>query len=286
MTSSKALGKGFGSLLPSDFDDSLLLDKEERVQKILIQDIKPDPAQPRKSFDKNSIAELAQSIKTHGILQPLVLVETEGGYMIVAGERRYHAAKQAGLSQLPALVRSLEELERLEISLIENVQRVDLAPLEQAQSIARLNEQFSMSYQDIAKRLGKAYTTVVNITRLLQLPDIALRALSEGKISEGHARSVLALKDDPSAQEELVSSIIEKKWSVRRAEQFVIDRKHANNATQGRAKTKPLHPLSEQLGKKLHAQVRITETKKGGKVQLVFEAKKDLEAFIRSVSND
>lgn len=283
--SAKGLGKGFGSLLPSDFDDSLLVDKNERVHKILIQDIKPDPTQPRKTFDPASIEELSSSIKTHGILQPLVLVQTDNGYAIVAGERRYRAAKKAGLTHIPALIRSLEELERLEISLIENVQRVDLSPLEQAASIARLNEQFSMTYQEIAKRLGKANSTVVNITRLLQLPDFARSALAEGKISEGHARSVLALKDDVASQKELVANIVNHGWSVRRAEQYVSDKKSEAKAKPGDEASAPLHPLAGSISKKLNAQVRIQETKKGGKIQLTFATKDALAAFLKRISS-
>lgn len=284
MTGNKGLGKGFGSLLPSDFDDSILLDKEERVHKLLIEDIRPDPNQPRKNPDKESIKELSDSLKTHGILQPLVVVESGKGYTIVAGERRYHAAKMAGLSHVPALVRSLEELERLEISLIENVQRVDLSPLEQARSIVRLNEQFSMSLQDIAKRLGKANTTVINITRLLQLPDFAMSALSEGKITEGHARSVLALKDFPDLQKKLVDNIISQGWSVRRAEQFVQDSKNADKLGKGQDVPAPLHPLADKIARTLNAKVRIQETKKGGKVQLTFDSKEALESFIERIS--
>lgn len=284
MTAGRGLGKGFGSLLPSDFDDSILLDKEERVHKILIEDIKPDPNQPRKSFDKVAIDELASSIKTHGILQPLVVIESDDGYVIVAGERRYRAAQSAGLTHLPVLVRSLEELERLELSLIENVQRVDLSPLEQARSIARLNEQFSMTHHDIAKRLGKAHTTVVNITRLLQLPDFATDALAQGKISEGHARSVLALKEFPELQQKLVDSIIANGWSVRRAEQFVQDAKNAEKLKKGQNAERALHPLADKIAAKNNAKVRIQETKKGGKIQLSFESKEALESFIDRIS--
>lgn len=278
--SAKGLGKGFGSLLPNDFDDSLLVDKNERVHKILIEDIKADPTQPRKSFDAKAINDLASSIKTHGILQPLVLVESSNGYVIVAGERRLRAARQANLSHVPALIRSLEELERLEISLIENVQRVDLSPLEQAASIARLNEQFSMSYQEIADRLGKAFSTVVNITRLLGLPDFARDALIEGKISEGHARSVLAFKDNEKLQKELVDNIINHGWSVRRAEQFVSDKKAEANAKPGDKTTAPLHPMAAPISKKIGADVRIQETKKGGKIQLTFATKDALAQFL------
>lgn len=284
MVKQSGLGKGFGSLLPSDFDESILLDKDERVQKILIHDIIPDPDQPRKTFDLSAIDELASSIKTYGILQPLVVIQNGDKYIIVAGERRFRAAKKAGLKNVPALVRSLEELERLELSLIENVQRVDLSPLEQAKSIARLNQQFSMTLQDIAKRLGKAHTTVVNTTRLLQLPDFAIQALESGKISEGHARSVLALKELPDKQRDLVNHIIKDGWSVRRAEQYVQDVKAGGLTSKKPISTLPNHPLAESIAKQNKAKVRIQETKKGGKIQLTFTTKDDLNSFLDRIS--
>lgn len=230
MSVNRGLGKGFGSLLPDDFDQSVLLDKQDRIHKILIQDIKPDPKQPRRSFEEQAINELAESIKRYGILQPIVVTQTDDGYTIVAGERRWRAAQKAALSHVPALIRTIEELERLEIGLIENVQRVDLTPLEQALSIARLHEQFSMSHQEIAKRLGKAHTTIINTARLLQLPEAAREALSSGTISEGHGRSILALKGNEPLQNTLLENIIKNKWSVRQAEQFVQTQKGLKTA--------------------------------------------------------
>lgn len=276
------LGKGFGSLLPDNFDKSLLLDKQERVQKMLIQDIKPDPNQPRRDFDRVTISELAISIKRYGILQPIVVTEIDGQHVIVAGERRYHAAKEAGLTHIPALVRTTQELERLEIGLIENMQRVDLSPLEQAISIARLNEQFNISQQEIAQRLGKANSTIVNIVRLLQLPDFAKEALSNGTISEGHARSVLALKDE-AKQRELVDYIEQEKWSVRQAEQFVKDNKEGkgiqkSNPPENRAVINK--ETSNSLSKKWGFKFTVAHKAKGGKIAIDFKSKKELDAFI------
>ena len=220
------LGKGFGSLLPDDFDKSILLDKQDRIQKISVDSIKPDPNQPRKHFDQQSLNELSLSIKNYGLLQPLVVTPSGDNFLIIAGERRFRAAKLAGLKSLPALVRSSEELERLEIGLVENVQRVDLSPLEQAISIAKLNEQFNITYPEIAKRLGKAHTTIVNIVRLLKLPKSAAEALNKNQISEGHARTILSLADNPDAQEKLLKLITSEGLSVRKAEQFVSEYKN------------------------------------------------------------
>lgn len=226
MSVKKGLGKGFGSLLPDDFDRSLLLDKKDRLHKVPLSEISPNPDQPRKHFDKVALDELASSIKTYGLLQPLVLSPEGEGYIIIAGERRFRAAKLAGLTEVSALVRSSEELERIEIGLVENVQREDLSPLEQAISIVRLHEQFNIEYKDIAARLGKAYSTITNIIRLLQLPEKARKALETKQISEGHARTILSLKDSPKLQDELLEGIISKGWSVRAAERFVSEAKH------------------------------------------------------------
>lgn len=278
----KGLGKGFGSLLPQDFDQSMLLDKGERIQKIAVGEIVADPNQPRREFDQGLIDELAQSIKQYGILQPLVVTEFEDGYKIVAGERRFRAAQQAGLDRVPVLVRSLEELERLEISLVENVQRVDLSPLEQAVSIARLHEQFNMSYQDIARRLGKAHSTIVNVTRLLQLPDFARKALAAGKITEGHAHQVLALKDE-RLQKELIQNIEHNGWSVRQAEQFVAENKQ-KSAPADRKTAPKVAAVNEKLSKSLSSQwgfkISVVQHSRGGKVMMNFVDEKQLAAFI------
>lgn len=276
------LGKGFGSLLPDNFDQSVMLDKQDRVQKIALTDIKPDPKQPRRNFDETAIAELAQSIANYGILQPLVVSKIGDDYIIVAGERRFHAAKQAGLKQIPVLVRTTKELERLEIGLIENMQRVDLSPLEQAVSIARLHDQFNISQKEIAQRLGKGYTTIVNTVRLLQLPDFAKEALTNGVISEGHARAVLALKNE-SQQKTLVSNIEHNSWSVRQAEQFVAENKvlkpfeeRSPKAARAVVNQKASKALSTKWGFK----VTVAQRETGGKIAMDFGSRKELDAFI------
>src|SRR3990167_2010700 len=188
----RGLGKGFEALIPTDFDTSILTPEEERIQKLSISAIKPNPQQPRRHFDEVALNELAESIKRHGLLQPVVVTPLgkDNTYVLIAGERRLRAAGKAGQSHLPAIVRTAKELEQLEIALVENVQRVDLSPLEQAASIVRLHEQFSRGYDVIAKRLGKAQTTVVNIVRLLQLTKEAQEALQNQQITEGHARAI------------------------------------------------------------------------------------------------
>lgn len=280
-TTSKGLGKGFDALIPQDLDASLLTEQGERVQQLAIEQIYPNPDQPRKHFDEQALEELASSIKNYGIVQPLVITKVERGYEIVAGERRWRAAQIAGLKHVPAIVRSTKELEQLEIALVENVQRVDLSPLEQAQSIERLHDQFSMSYGDIAKRLGKATTTVNNIVRLLQLPEAAKEALKQQKITEGHARAILALKDIPAKQAELLASIDKYGWSVRQAEQFVVSTKQGAKTTQAvRSKMAKTTPKTQALSSKIKAPVTIKRTAKGGRLEIHFASDKELDNIV------
>jgi ParB family chromosome partitioning protein len=282
--SSKGLGKGFDALIPTDFDNSILQEPGEKVQKIARDLVKPNPDQPRKHFDDGALQELANSIKQFGIVQPLVATQSGDEYIIIAGERRWRAAGLAGLDKVPVIVRSHKELEQLEIALIENVQRVDLSPLEQAASIQKLHQQFSMSYEAIAKRLGKAMTTVNNIVRLLQLPDDAKLALTESKISEGHARAILALKDDAAKQQELLKNIVSYGWSVRQAEQFVTTTKQGaktpKEATQRMATTTT---ETKKLEDTLKAPVSIRRTAKGGRLELHFTSEDDLQRILQEL---
>jgi ParB family chromosome partitioning protein len=284
MAKDTGLGKGFGSLLPDSFDSSLLIDKKDRVQKLFISDIVANPDQPRRHFDEAAIDELANSIRQFGILQPLVVTPDGDKHIIIAGERRFRAAQKAGLDSVPALVRTSQELERLEIGLVENVQRVDLSPLEQALSIARLHEQFNISYQDIARRLAKAHTTVINIVRLLQLPDNAREALSKRQITEGHGRAILALRDDSAAQQKLLDSILKLGWSVRQAEQFVAANKvkgASNKTTTQRMEVDT--PETKRLGAKLGTKVTVSRTAKGGRVQIAFHSDDELQRILREL---
>lgn len=279
-TNKKGLGKGFDVLIPTDFDKAVLTESSERVQKLLISDIQPNPEQPRRTFDKQALTELAASIKRYGILQPLIVSPEKNGYVLVAGERRLRAAGLAGLESVPAIVRERKELERLEVALIENVQRVDLSPLEQAVSIERLHQQFNISYRQISERLGKAETTVVNIVRLLGLPPKARDALQEGKISEGHARAILALKPDPLKQDELLKLIIKNRWTVRQAEQFVVSVKKGSETKQARQATIVETPATKKLSKRLKTKVTVHRMARGGKLEIHYKNDEELGGLI------
>lgn len=284
MANTKGLGKGLESLIPTDFDPSLLIDSNDRVQNLFISDIVANPDQPRKAFDEQALDELASSIKRYGILQPLIVSPHDGGYIVVAGERRWRAAQIAGLTKLPVIVRKPKQLEQLEIALIENVQRVDLSPFEQAVSIEKLHSQFNISYSEIAQRLGKAVSTVNNIVRLLQLPNKAIEALQHNKISEGHARAILALKADPTAQAQLLRSIIDHGWSVRQAEQFVVGiREGVKPKAASSSRLATTTPGTQKLSQSLHTPVSVRRTAKGGRLEIHFKDDTELEKLINQL---
>jgi ParB family chromosome partitioning protein len=286
MSKSTGLGRGFDALIPQNFDESILLDESERVHKVAVTAIEPNKEQPRQQFDEDALKELAASIKTHGVLQPLVLTSVrKDKYRIVAGERRWRAAQLAKLKAVPAIVRTLKEIEELEIALIENVQRVDLSGLEQAVSIERLHEQFSMQYEQIAIRLGKAPSTVANIVRLLQLPAPAKAALTEGKITEGHARAILALKDSPDLQDKLLKAIIASGWSVRQAERFVASVKAGiKEEKEAKARVSTETPETKLLSRQLKTPVHVRRTAKGGKLEISFSSDAELARIIAALN--
>jgi len=276
------LGKGFDVLMPQGLD-ALLTDKtKDRIQNVFIKDISANPDQPRRHFDDQALAELSESIKQYGVLQPLLITEIgQGRYQIIAGERRWRASKMAGLDKVPVVIRTAEELEQIEMSIVENIQRVDLAPLEQAVSIQRLHELFHISIDDISKRLGKAPSTIVNIIRLLQLPPAAQDALQKGRISEGHARSILALKDLPEQQEQLLLLIQKHGWSVRQAEQFVVAAKGgAKTADKAKKRTVTSTPQTKELSKLLNRQVSVSHMAQGGRLVIRFSTDEDLEDLV------
>ena len=274
-----ALGRGFDSLIPTDFAIDSVASPGEQIRQLAVESIVANPEQPRKEFDEKSINELADSIIQHGIIQPLVVTPHKDKYRIVAGERRYRAAQVAGLEKVPAIVRDHEELEELEIALVENVQRVDLSPLEQAVSIVRLRDQFSMSAKEIAQKLGKAETTVSNIVRLLQLPPEAVEAMQKNKITEGHARAILALKPDVEAQNTLLNTIITQKLSVREAEAIVKSSRSVSKTKKvGHSAESKI--LIESVGASLKGSVNIKPGKSGrGMVTIVYENENGLKTI-------
>ena len=285
MAKKQTLGRGFDALIPKDLDRSILEEDKNRVQKLLIRDIVPNPDQPRGDIDKSALDELTQSVKRHGVLQPIIVVSKKGqkGYQIVAGERRWRAASAAQMESIPAIVRSLEELEQIEIALIENIQRVDLSPLEQALSVFKLQQQFNMTLDEIAQKLGKATSTVSNLTRLLGLPDAAREALRQGKITEGHARAILSLKGMDAKQAQLLRCILDNNWSVRRAEQFASEAKEAiegSKVSKNKTQHSEINELESTIASKIGATVKIKGSTERGQLIIPFKSKQELRQII------
>lgn len=283
-STNRGLGRGFDTLIPTqlledEFDPTSQQDEQvSQLRSLRVADIIPDAEQPRRQFDEEALQELAASIKEHGILQPIVVISKGDVYEIVAGERRWRAAQIAGLEKMPALVRTLSNQHRLEVALIENLQREDLNPLETATAYYKLQQQFNLTLDEISQRIGgKAVSTISNILRLLGLPKEAKQALIEGKITEGHARQILAIKE-PEIQQRLLDMIIANDWSVRKAEQFVVGYKEGQkNEEKAVAKVQTETPETKALGKRLKADVSIKNMAKGGRLVIRFKNQEDFE---------
>lgn len=228
------LGRGFDALIPTDlvdeeFDLTALEDKKSsELKQIKIKEIFPDEEQPRRDFSPEALEALAASIKEHGILQPIVVTREDGKYKIVAGERRWRAAKIAGLDKIPAIVRTLDSQNRLELSIIENAQREDLNPIELATAYAKLKNQFNLSDEDIAAKVGKSETTVQNTIRLLNLPDDIKRVMVKEKLTEGVMRPLV--NRDEETIRKLVPKIVEEGWTARKVERYFQDHKKKSSA--------------------------------------------------------
>ena len=290
MSAKKGLGRGFESLIPTTLDEAFdpTASQDEQVSELRhlkLDEITPDPDQPRRHFDEQALEELAASIREHGILQPIVVIKAASGYQVVAGERRYRAALLVGLEKVPAIVRTLSNQHKLELALIENLQRRDLNPLETATAYLKLHEQFSLTYEQIGERIGgKAVSTISNIMRLLQLPDNAKQALIRGDISEGHARQILAL-EAPEVQTQLLDYIIREGWSVRKSEQFVVGYKKGEKGGHKAAVRRTLSetPVTKALEKSLAAKVQIKTTAHGGQLIISYKDDADLERITGSL---
>lgn len=282
----KGLGRGFDSLIPTEalneaFDPTALQDEKiSELRYIAVRDIVPDPSQPRRHFEEEALNELSTSIKEHGVVQPLVVVAEGDKFQIVAGERRWRASKMAKLDKVPALVRTLSDQHKLELSLIENLQRRDLNPLETATAYLKLRDQFNLKLEEMSARVGgKSPSVISNALRLLQLPEEAKKALVEKKISEGHARQVLALSDK-AAQKELLERVIKEGWSVRQAERFVIGYKKAPKAEKKDSAvkhTQTVTPATKALSKRLKTEVSVKRTAKGGQLIIRFKSDDELD---------
>lgn len=290
MPAKKGLGRGFDSLIPTELLDESFdptAEQDERVSDlryIKLASIMPDPDQPRREFDDDALVELSKSIKEHGILQPVVVRPHGDGYMIVAGERRFRASKLAKLDRIPALVRTLSGQHRLELSLIENIQRRDLNPLETATAYLKLRDQFNLTLDDIGKRVGKTSAAIANTMRLLRLPGAVRDIVARGELSEGQARSLTSLPEEEILR--VVPIIIKEQWSARTIERYVSNYKklHGTASTKGRKAVRSSRFIREEesFAKRFGTPVVVKETRKGaGRIIISFKDQADFERIAK-----
>jgi ParB family chromosome partitioning protein len=280
-----ALGKGLAALIPD-------LGENERKGLLYcgIEEIVPNRSQPRKRFDEWKLEELAESIREKGILEPLVVRRVDSGYEIIVGERRWRAAQKAGLKEIPVVVREAQDREVLEISLIENLQRENLNPVEEAEGFRRLAEEFGLHQEELANRIGKNRTTIANALRLLKLPQEVIEHLLQSRITAGHARAILSI-EVKERQKELCQLIVQKGLSVRQAEGLAKrwSKKPKKVATPEKGKRElasQLNTLQDTLRRHLATKVNIAAKGKKGKVEIEYYSFEDLGRIVETILGD
>ena len=277
----KALGKGINALIP-DFEMGVLESHENGPAKnteLLIDEISPNRFQPRKYFDDDKLEELVTSIRDNGVLQPIVVQKVEAGYKLVVGERRWRASKKAGLKKIPAVIREVTDAQALELAIIENIHRQDLNPIEEADAYARLADEFALTQEMIAKRVGKSRTAVANTLRLLKLSRNIKEDLISGKISMGHARALLGL-DNAGQMEALRKEIFKQDLTVRQTESRVSRLKQSVSKKPVSLVSKKnifIKDLEKEFERRLGTKVDIKPAKKGGKLVVTYYSDDDLD---------
>jgi ParB family chromosome partitioning protein len=278
MSKKSGLGKGLDALLPAA--ESQL--PESGISQIPTAQIHPNPRQPRARFDPDELSELAQSIREHGVIQPLIIKQGDvaGQYTLIAGERRLMAAQLIDLDEVPAIIRGASDQELVELALVENVQRADLGPLETADAYRQLNEDFKLSHEEIAARVGKSRVTITNTLRLLKLPEDVKQSLVARDISEGHARTLLALPT-PEAQSAALKSILKYDLNVRQTEELV--RKLSGEKSRKQTPKEPdpeIKALEEQLRQRLGTRVTLNQKSKGGTLTIHYYSEEELNTIL------
>jgi ParB family chromosome partitioning protein len=284
----KGLGRGFSTLIPTDiliddqFDPTLGVDHEiSKLQEIPLAKIAADPDQPRRHFDEEALEALSNSIKIHGVLQPIVVIKKGENYEIVAGERRYRASKMAGLEKIPAIIRELSDQNRLELSLIENLQRSDLNVLETATAYLKLREQFNMTAKQIGERVGgRSESAVLNTLRLLNLPDEVKKYVHSGELKEGQARPLL--KIDEKTVLKILPKILAEGWSARKIEQFLVQYKKESERVGEKAvknlNKMPFENTMKRIATRLKTDVNIKTSARGsGQIVIKFKTEEELK---------
>jgi ParB family transcriptional regulator, chromosome partitioning protein len=271
----RALGRGLGALLPTPEPATTAADEPgARLIELPVESLAPNPFQPRKAFAPGALDELAASIRTSGVLQPIVVRRRGDRYEILVGERRWRAARQAGLSRVPAVVREASDAEALELALVENLLREDLNPLEEADAYYRLMAEFGWTQDELARRIGKDRSSIANALRLRRLPDPIQDDLRAGRLTMGHARALLGLPT-PAAQLKLRAQILAQDWSVRTTEAGV--RKGRRGRQHGRRRPIEIDALEEALRGALGMRVRVVGTSTRGRIELPYGSAEELE---------
>jgi ParB family chromosome partitioning protein len=279
MAERKVLGKGLGALIPEIKEDS---GTSDRNLNCTIDNIQVNPHQPRTLFNQDKIEELARSIKEKGIIQPLLVKESKIGYELIAGERRLRAAKLAGLAQVPIIVKNVSEEEQIEYSLIENLQREDLNPIEEAEAYKKLMQDFEYTQQKLSQVLSKDRTTIANQIRLLKLPSMVKKALSQNEISTGHARCLLSISE-PLKLREAFRLVLLKGLSVRETEKLAKKLNKTKTKRKTQEKSTHLEAIRSDLMKRLGTQVKILQRGKKGKIIIEFYSPEELEGILERI---
>ena len=282
----RGLGRGLGALIP----EGVSMAPPAAERRVHVSEIRPNPRQPRRYFDEQRIAELADSIRHQGVLQPLVVRKADSGYELIVGERRFRAAQRAGLERVPVIVKEVSDAESLEMALVENIQREELTPIEEALAYRQLMDEFQLTQEDVAKRVGKSRPVIANLLRVLNLPEEIKEDVDRGNLSVGHARSLLAL-ETPDKQIALARQIIRQGLSVRETETLVA--RSLEGIEQTAAHDRPAEPekmanqahiylkaIEEELMHQLGTKVRLHPRKKGGKIEIEYYSNQELDGLL------
>lgn len=287
MPKRSGLGRGLDALIPQTSTPS---QSESGPVEVAVERIVPNPHQPRQYFDPAKLEELAQSISEHGLIQPVVLTQNEdtaGQYQIIAGERRWRASQLAGLSHIPAFIKETTPQQMLELALVENIQRADLNPLEEAQAYAQLMEEFGLTQEVLAKRVGKSRTAVANTLRLLKLPDELKQALADEKITEGHARALLSLSKIRQ-QRDALNTVIQRGLNVRQTEAFVRQLTQPQPKKEKPSLTTNEKDMLQRFQKKLSTKVEMNRSSddESGRITIHFYTQEELQAIFEAILGD
>lgn len=278
----RALGRGLSALIPQAAKEAGTEPTTRSVRNIPVEAISRDGTQPRKRFDEARLAELAESIRAQGVLQPILVRGDGDGYRLIAGERRWRAAQLAGLQDIPALIREASDAEAFELALVENLQRADLNPIEEAEGYRRLIEEFSLTQEQVSQRVGKDRSTVTNALRLLGLPEEVKGLVSAGALNMGHARALLGVPHVPELVQ-LAEKIAAQRLSVRETERMVKQSRSAPAAREGGGVSPERRALVDELQRLLGTKVRISDRAGKGSIEIDFQSYEDLDRILARI---